>query len=912
MRFYGLFTNIGAGLLAACILFPGNSGLTAAEKADSFVNHVMAKDSPPVNMLFWGNSFTLGGAGYYTYRIGGVARLVREIAIAEGYQAPNIQLTASNGVSIKFHYDTNRWTITGKNSDKPKDFVMPDGDRYLRFTGPGPGFNSEMPEGFKWDYISFCQNDAGALNDGKEFVRYGVMLFDEIRKHSPNAKLIVYEPWARHCLLEWAGAPVRFQEKLGPAAWELVTEVNAKYPASAAVSPAGEAWYELGFPFRLYANDMFHGDTPGYFMNAMVIFRTVYGGYVSEDKMKLICDNYLPDMDSCTLKALVKAANSLPITPFADVPYSAEPSDFISAYFKASRERQNRKYADSLKSYEKAASWASNADDKARALRGIGDCLTGMKDFAKARVSYASILKLDGVSPDSIARAQNSIGASYLEEGKKAEAAAEYLKVLEIKGISPTDFFDNAYIAAELLKQRGKRKEAFKVYMDIIKAGEQPSFFILLGINGAVDYMLCEGRDSDALEILESYRKYTGTRLNIPHYFGIQERIAAMYSDMGEYGKAAAAVEEWINSNDPVKNPGFLGVGSPLSGGVGKGWLLIGDIWTKAGKYDEAEKAYEKVFELENDAFAKYDLGIPDKGTVEMVRSLVPLQKAQANIGLARIASLSGNIPGVRLYADKIAADNSLTPDLKAEMLAKTACIAAYGAIKQYSDMALAVKDAGASAKADVYFKLIDAANMTGSKADAIGYHESINSLKGLPDDKLLVSLCGTGDYYLSKRKLQKAFDAYRRALSLNVPKHLFSRPSQGVNAVANAYANQEFNPEKAASVYLEFMNMDGSFDKMIFVQGLNRISDSYLKAGEPERAIELCRRIFGSKSELPKQAYEQTCLAAFRVAKYYESLKKQDKAKGVYSEIKSCGKASETSIRQAEDALKKLDPQTK
>ncbi len=206
----------------------------------------------PLRLFFIGNSFTLGGP---------IPDLVQQLATAAGWPPPHVEFSAYGGYSLERHRDTST-SVDGVDAGS-WDFVV------LQEYSTRPTDNMGDPAQFKDDATWF---------------------YDRARAASPDSTVLLYETWARHPDHEFY--PGRFAD-----AAEMQAQLRTHYNDAADryipehsttgmstdvdVAPAGDVWeYHLGSgatPNRLHADDDYHAGTAGQYVNALVLYSTIYG-----------------------------------------------------------------------------------------------------------------------------------------------------------------------------------------------------------------------------------------------------------------------------------------------------------------------------------------------------------------------------------------------------------------------------------------------------------------------------------------------------------------------------------------------------------------------------------------------------------------------------------------------------------
>lgn len=208
----------------------------------------------PLNLLFYGNSFTIG-VGFGSTR--SVDSLVRDIAVAAGYPQPYVRSAASAGQSLEWHRLNNTAVIT-----------------------------NGIASGQNWDYVilqDFSTQPTTLGNLALHRSSY-VGLYQLVRNHSPNVKAVGFETWARgpgHSFYTGAnpsfpGGPAQMQQQLRDGYNLSNGDLNALYPGVSEVSPVGDAWENAGFPLTLYAGDIYHAQNRGTLLTALTLYAGIY------------------------------------------------------------------------------------------------------------------------------------------------------------------------------------------------------------------------------------------------------------------------------------------------------------------------------------------------------------------------------------------------------------------------------------------------------------------------------------------------------------------------------------------------------------------------------------------------------------------------------------------------------------
>jgi hypothetical protein len=232
---------------------------------------VMAQ--PAASVLFIGNSFTFGaGSPVRFYRadtvtdlnaegIGGVPALFKSFTVQAGLNY-DVALETRGGAGFEFHLESKRAEVTSR----PWDKVVMQGQSTLDLTKPG---------------------------DPAKLIATSKQLADVLRTRNPKVELFLMATWSRADQTypqkgAWFGKPIE----------AMARDVRAGVDQAAAgagiktVVPVGEAWtramqtgvadpnpydgIEAG-KIDLWTYDHYHASTPGYYLEALVVFGTLTG-----------------------------------------------------------------------------------------------------------------------------------------------------------------------------------------------------------------------------------------------------------------------------------------------------------------------------------------------------------------------------------------------------------------------------------------------------------------------------------------------------------------------------------------------------------------------------------------------------------------------------------------------------------
>ena len=204
----------------------------------------------PLRLLFVGNSFTHGGP---------VPHLVRSVAADAGWPEPAVEYAAPGGYTLERHRD--RAATLRKVDRGDWDVVV------LQEYSTRPTDNAGDPDRFKRDATWFAER---------------------IREHSPDARIVLFETWARHpdhgIYDGTFDSPTQMQAQLrthyNDAADNYVPEQTDDIAEDdIQVAPVGDAWEnhlkEMDAA-RLHASDDYHAGKAGQYLNALVIYSIIY------------------------------------------------------------------------------------------------------------------------------------------------------------------------------------------------------------------------------------------------------------------------------------------------------------------------------------------------------------------------------------------------------------------------------------------------------------------------------------------------------------------------------------------------------------------------------------------------------------------------------------------------------------
>jgi hypothetical protein len=210
------------------------------------------------NALFIGNSYTFGGPEKVIYDHGGVPKLVEAIAAGKGKKLSTVML-AVGGKDLGYHLQ------------QPKT---------------REDLNLE-----KWDWVVLQDFSSEATHVGKvdEFFKNGETFERRIMQESPNAKIVLYETWARprgspfytgtataKTFVDVAQMNAEIQENYTELFHRMVEIDPGSQVELAPVGLAFERSLEKYPEINLYCPDMHHANTEGSYLAALVIYATLY------------------------------------------------------------------------------------------------------------------------------------------------------------------------------------------------------------------------------------------------------------------------------------------------------------------------------------------------------------------------------------------------------------------------------------------------------------------------------------------------------------------------------------------------------------------------------------------------------------------------------------------------------------
>jgi len=178
------------------------------------------------------------------------------------------QLAASNGLSPEIKASTPGGKTLMQHLEIPATLKLIDEGNWDFVVIQGQSQESALAEFFPPDRTNFLQGAAG--------------LYDRIKTNSPQAKVILYETWARHADY-WKNPKANTHIGDSPAQMQL--RIRRWYGEAAAqrkdflVAPVGDAWelnYQSPTAQQLHRDDNSHPKFNGSYLAALVIYATLY------------------------------------------------------------------------------------------------------------------------------------------------------------------------------------------------------------------------------------------------------------------------------------------------------------------------------------------------------------------------------------------------------------------------------------------------------------------------------------------------------------------------------------------------------------------------------------------------------------------------------------------------------------
>ncbi len=267
-------------LLGACLLSWASAGTASAAEQ-------------PKNLLFFGNSFTIGNGGW------DVPRIVKEIAVAAGHPAPTVEMQAYGG-----------WTL-GQHIDK------------IDTDSPG-GVIHSLPSGQTWDALvmqDYSTRPTAVSSIGGDLAAHradAVTLSTRVRDHSPVATPVLFQTWARspeHSYYPGTFASASAMQQQVSTGYSLSAgDIDLQFGAGTArIAPVGDAFEAYGWSGLYQENEWYHASNHGSLLAAMVLYSTIYNASLEDVNLSgVLVDLGLPTGDAASLKAAAAAVTPEP------------------------------------------------------------------------------------------------------------------------------------------------------------------------------------------------------------------------------------------------------------------------------------------------------------------------------------------------------------------------------------------------------------------------------------------------------------------------------------------------------------------------------------------------------------------------------------------------------------------------
>lgn len=207
----------------------------------------VAAAAAPVRILFVGNSYT---------SFNNLPQIVRELAASAGTGVPEIKATTPGGKTLLQHLHL------------PATLTLIDEGRWDVVILQGQSQEAALAEKSEIARTNFLQGAAG--------------LYDRIKTNSPQARVVLYQTWARHADY-WRGDKI--EPGLGDNPAEMQLGIRTWYQRAAAqrkdfiIAPVGDAW-ELNYKdlgaLQLHRADHSHPQFNGSYLAALVIYTRLH------------------------------------------------------------------------------------------------------------------------------------------------------------------------------------------------------------------------------------------------------------------------------------------------------------------------------------------------------------------------------------------------------------------------------------------------------------------------------------------------------------------------------------------------------------------------------------------------------------------------------------------------------------
>ncbi len=247
----------------------------------------------PLNLLFFGNSFTIGN-GSWT-----LPTIVTNIAVAPGHVAPNTYQQMNGGWKLSDH-------VIKVSSDGSANVI-----------------DNSLPVGQTWDavvlqgYSTEATTVSSVGGNRTSFTTNATTLADHVQINSPNMTPVLFETWARqpgHSYYPGTFADAAAMQSEVRDGYNMARDAvdQALGDNITRVAPAGDAFEQYGWN-NLYNSDLYHANNRGELLVGLTIFSTIYQEKVGDiDLSGLMTSMGLPLADAVGLKMAADAVTVVP------------------------------------------------------------------------------------------------------------------------------------------------------------------------------------------------------------------------------------------------------------------------------------------------------------------------------------------------------------------------------------------------------------------------------------------------------------------------------------------------------------------------------------------------------------------------------------------------------------------------
>ena len=206
------------------------------------------RDPLEQNLLFYGNSYSQGN--------GTMPAMVGALAQEAGAPAPWVTAALVGGQTLGYHR-TNPGQVAAIGS---------------------------LPLGETWDFVVMQghSQEATRLRNPAQFRADAVGLVGNVKAHSPNARAVLFQTWARgpgHSFYPGSfSGPVEMHQEIQANYALAAADIDAAFgPGTAMRAPVGDAVALLAFDPSLYTADLSHPTPPTTLLASMAVFAALYG-----------------------------------------------------------------------------------------------------------------------------------------------------------------------------------------------------------------------------------------------------------------------------------------------------------------------------------------------------------------------------------------------------------------------------------------------------------------------------------------------------------------------------------------------------------------------------------------------------------------------------------------------------------